>query len=163
MAAGAARIRVVFSVDTDGLLTVSAEETTTNQRQQVSVKPSYGISNDEMMNMLRESLESAEEDMNARLLAEARVDGGRMLNAVEAALIADGDLLAEFEQKMIISKLDDLKNCISKSDRAAILSCVEDTNIATEAFAAKRMDRGIREGLRGQDLDHLEKRLTKNN
>jgi molecular chaperone HscA len=160
MAAGVARIRVTFAVDTDGLLTVSAEETETGARQQVSVKPSYGLSEDEMATMLRASVEHAAEDMKARLLREARVDGERMLQAVAAALAADGDLLSEAEREGVGAVTAELEARIKGEDRGAILTAVEACNAGTEEFASRRMDRGIRAALKGQSLDRVAERLT---
>jgi len=160
MTAGAARIRVTFSVDTDGLLTVSAEEMTTGARQQVSVKPSYGLSENEMEAMLRASLEHAKDDMEARLLREARLDGERMIQAVDAALAVDGDLLNKAERSAITLILDDLREQVSGKDRGAIVAAVEVCNATTEEFAARRMDRGIRTALAGQTLDGITERLT---
>ncbi len=156
MAAGSARVRVTFSVDTDSLLTVSAEEITTSIRQQVSVKPSYGLSEDQMSRMLRESLENSKDDMENRLLLEARVDGERMLKAIETALASDGHLLSTNEYKDIELVLSKIREIIKTDNRSEILNQIELCNQATEEFAAKRMDRAIKQGLKGKKIKSLE-------
>ncbi|MBL8658988.1 MAG: Fe-S protein assembly chaperone HscA [Rhodospirillales bacterium] len=155
MAAGAARIRVTFAVDADGLLTVSAAEQTTGVEQEVAVKPSYGLSEDEMANMLYESMAHAGDDMVRRLLAEARVEARRVQLAVAAALNVDGDLLVEGEHELINDAMAALDAAIAGEDRDAIGARVEDLEKATRAFAERRMDRGIREALRGRGVDEL--------
>ncbi|TAN50587.1 MAG: Fe-S protein assembly chaperone HscA [Rhodospirillales bacterium] len=159
MAAGAARIRVTFTVDADGLLTVSASETTTGIESQVQVKPSYGLSEDEMAAMLKDSLEHAKDDMTARLLAEARVDAKRNLLAVQAALSHDSDLLSVLEREAIDRAMADVETACGKEDREAILAVSEALEAATKPFAEKRMDRGIRKALAGVSMDSLEKRV----
>ncbi|MBF0166858.1 MAG: Fe-S protein assembly chaperone HscA [Alphaproteobacteria bacterium] len=159
MAAGAARIRVTFTVDADGLLTVSACETTTGVESQVQVKPSYGISEEEMAEMLKDSLEHAKDDMAARLLAEAKVDARRNLLAVRAALSHDSDLLSALEREGIDRAIATVETACEASDREAILASAEALETATKPFAEKRMDRGIRKALAGVSMDSLEKRV----
>ena len=163
MAAGAARIRVTFAVDADGLLTVSADEATTGARQQVAVKPSYGLSEDETAAMLRASMEHAAADMTARLLREARVDGERMLQAVAAALRVDGDLLDGAEREAIAGVVDALRRTLSGDGRGAIQDAIEACNAATEEFATRRMDRGIRAALKGHSVAEVAEHLTGKN
>ncbi len=155
MTAGAARIRVTFAVDADGLLTVSAAEQTTGIEQEVAVKPSYGLSEDEMAAMLYESMAHAGDDMVRRLLAEARVEASRVHLAVGAALNADGDLLVEGEREVIEGAMAALDAAIAGEDREAIGARVEALEKVTRAFAERRMDRGIRAALRGRGVDEL--------
>lgn len=155
VAAGAARIRVTFAVDADGLLTVGAAEQTTGIEQQVAVKPSYGLSEDEMATMLYESMAHAGDDMVRRLLAEARVEARRVNLAVASAIEADGDLLAEGERKEITVVMAALDAAIEGDDRDAIGVGVEDLERVTRAFAERRMDRGIRAALQGRDVDDV--------
>ncbi|MEO5337005.1 MAG: Fe-S protein assembly chaperone HscA [Magnetospirillum sp. WYHS-4] len=155
MTAGAARIRVAFQVDADGLLTVSAREESTGIEQQVEVKPSYGLSEDEMSKMLYDSLKHAKEDMEARLLTEARVEARRVVNAVAAALQADGDLLAGAEKAPIEAAMAKLEAAIAGPDRDAINGGVEALDVATRDFAQRRMDRGIAKALTGHKVDEF--------
>jgi molecular chaperone HscA len=156
MAAGAARVRVTFAVDADGLLTVSARETTTGVEQRIEVKPSYGLTEDEMAKMLYDSMAHAKEDMTARLLAEARVEAGRTINAVRAAMTADGDLLTAKERTDINNLIVGLEGLMSGEDRDAINAAAENLEKATRPFAERRMDRGIRAALRGVSIDRLD-------
>ena len=156
MVAGAARIRVTFQVDADGLLTVSAREATTGVEQRVEVKPSYGLSEDEMARMLRNSMEHGEADMLARLLAEAKVEAERARLAVAAALAADGDLLSADERTAIDAALARVQSATGGSDRDAIAAAAAALEEATKAFAERRMDRGIRGALAGVSVDRLE-------
>jgi molecular chaperone HscA len=155
MTAGAARIRVTFQVDADGLLTVSAREESTGIEQQVEVKPSYGLSEDEMSRMLYDSLKFAKEDMDTRLLAEARVEARRVVNAVAAALQVDGDLLSADETAVIRAELAKLETAIAGTDRDAINGGVEALDLATREFAQRRMDRGIAKALTGHKVDEF--------
>ncbi len=155
MVAGAARIRVSFAVDADGLLTVSAQEKTTGVEAGIAVKPSYGLSEDEMAEMLRASIDNAREDMDRRLLAEARVEARRAVNAVSSALVADGDLLNAVERGAIDQAVAAVEKAISGNDRDAIGASVEVLEQATQQFAERRMDRGIRAALAGRHVDQL--------
>ncbi len=157
MAAGAARIRVSFQVDADGLLTVSAAETTTGMEQHVAVKPSYGLSEDEMAHMLRASLENAKVDMERRLLTEAAVEARRSALAVRSALGVDADLLSEEERQVIDRALDGVDQACLGQDRDAITLAAEALERGTKAFAERRMDRGIRQALAGVAVERLEK------
>jgi len=155
MAAGAARIRVTFQVDADGLLSVSAREQTTGVESSIAVKPSYGLSDDEIARMLRESFEHAADDMAARALAEARVEAEQVAMATDVALAADGDLLAPDERAAIDAALARVRNVRDGDDAAAVRAAVAHLNQATEAFAARRMDRGVRQALAGRAVDTL--------
>lgn len=156
MTAGAARIKVTFSVDADGLLTVGAEEVTTGVSQEVAVKPSYGLSDEEMADMLRDSMVHARDDMEIRLLTEARVEAKRVMEAVYSALHIDGKLLNEDERSHINVILNKLDETIAGVDRHAIQSMVEELDRETQTFAQRRMDKGIEEALTGIDVKKLE-------
>ncbi len=156
MAAGAARIRVTFQVDADGLLSVSAREQTSGVEAHIVVKPSYGLSEDEIINMLETSFKSAETDKQARALQEARVDSQRLLEAITAALAKDGALLSEKEKQIIVEKMQALAELAKTENHHAIHDAVEALNLATEEFAARRMDASVRQVLAGQDLKTLE-------
>ncbi len=156
MTAGAARIQVGFAVDADGLLTVTAREQKTGVEQRVEVKPSYGLTEDEMATMLYDSMRYAKDDMSRRLLTEARVEAQRALSAVAAALDADSDLLDSDEHKQIAATMTDLEASISNDDRDAISAGVEDLERVTRTFAERRMDRGIRTALHGHDVREFE-------
>ena len=156
MVAGAARIRVTYAVDADGLMTVSAREETTGTEQSIEVKPSYGLSEDEMSQMLYDSMKNAKEDMTQRLIAEARVEAGRALGAVKAAMEIDGDLLDDGERTEITALLAATEAAIAGDDRDAINAAVEKLEEGTRSFAEKRMDRGIRAALRGVEVDRLD-------
>ena len=159
MTAGAARIRVSFQVDADGLLTVSAREATTGVEQQISVKPSYGLTDEEMAEMLRQSMVHAQEDMAERLLAEARVDARRAVLAVQSALSADADLLSEDERKAIHKALANVEARAAAEDRDAIQAASAELETATRSFAERRMDRGIRKALAGVSIANLDESM----
>jgi len=155
MVAGAARIRVSFQVDADGLLSVSAREMGSGVEASVVVKPSYGLADDQITTMLQEGFASAETDMVARRLREARVEAERMTWATRAALAADGELLADGEREAIESLLVDLARIAADNDHAAIDSAVERLAEGTEGFAAARMNRGIQAALTGRQINDL--------
>lgn len=156
MAAGAARIRVTFAVDADGLLTVGAREQTTGTEQTVAVKPSYGLSEDEMARMLYDALQHGANDMQLRVLTEARVEAERVLTALAAALVVDGDLLNPQERQALDDQAAAVRRAIAGEDRDAINAAVEDLEKASRTFAERRMDRGIRAALSGRALDELD-------
>jgi molecular chaperone HscA len=156
MAAGAARIRVTFTVDADGLLNVSAREQTSGVEAQIAVKPSYGLSDEQIATMLRESFTTAEADMKARALTEARVDAERMLLATQSALDADGELLQPPERAAIESLMQSLRETVQTSTEApAVEAAVQALAKGTEAFAAQRMNEGIRKALAGKNLEAI--------
>ena len=159
MVAGAARIRVTFQVDADGLLSVSARELGSGVEAAVQVKPSYGLSDDQIATMLREGFASAEGDMVARKLREARVDAERMILATQSALRADGDLLSDAERAEIAALQTDLLAKAQADDAVAnadaIDAAVEALAKGTEAFAAARMNRGIQQALTGRSIDQV--------
>ena len=155
MAAGAARIRVTFTIDADGLLHVSAKEQASGVEAQVAVKPSYGLSDSEIARMLQEGFSTAEQDMKARALTEARVDAERMKLATLSALQADGDLLSPEERGEIERLLDELARAAEGADAAAIEAALKDVAKGTEPFAARRMNEGIRRALAGKNLESI--------
>jgi molecular chaperone HscA len=156
MAAGAARIRVTFQVDADGLLSVTAREQSSGVVADIVVKPSYGLTEDEITNMLKSSFGSAEQDKKARALREAIVDANRLIEAITAALNQDGDLLSEVERVAIEAQIKSLKEVCNSQDSTVIHKAVDLLNHATENFAAKRMDASVRKAFAGQDLNKLE-------
>jgi len=159
MTAGAARIRVTFAVDADGLLTVSAEERTTGIAQRIEVKPSYGLSHEDMADMLYDSLDNAEADMTLRLLTEARVEARRSLLALEAALARDGSLLSAEERAAIDAARAAVEAAMAGESRDEINAAAEALETLSKPFAERRMDRGIREALSGLSVGELESRV----
>ena len=160
MVAGAARIRVTFTVDADGLLSVSARETGSNVEANIVVKPSYGLSEEQILSMLKSSFGEAESDKQARALAEAKVDAQSLLGAIDAALEKDGDLLNSSEKQTILTQMDALRATINKTqghadDSDAIHAATEALNAATEDFAAKRMDASVSRALAGKNVNTL--------
>jgi len=156
MAAGAARIRVTFTVDADGLLSVSAREQGSGVESRIDVKPSYGLSDDQIATMLKDSFATAEQDMKARALTEARVDADRMLMATRSALEADGHLLDATEQRDVEALMATLRDTAANSDDAAAIEAATDALAkGTEAFAAARMNQGIQQALAGKNVESL--------
>jgi len=154
MAAGAARIRVTFTIDADGLLSVSAKEQGTGVEAHIDVKPSYGLSDEQIATMLQDSFTTAQADMKARALVEARVDADRMVEATLSALRADSDLLSFDEQTGIHALMDTVRRVAAGSDGAAdIEAATQALAKGTEAFAALRMNRGISRALAGTRID----------
>ncbi len=153
MVAGAARIQVTFTVDADGLLSVEAREETSGVEASVTVKPSYGLSDDEVTRMLQEGFGHAEDDMAARALREAQVDADRLLAALASALASDGDLLGAGDRAAVDELAETLRRARANADRAAIEHAVEALSAATEAFAAERMNRGVRRALAGRRVE----------
>jgi molecular chaperone HscA len=155
MTAGAARVRVSFQVDADGLLSVTATEKTTGAEASVAVKPSYGLADADVERMLRASFEHAREDMHARALAEQRVDGRRLIEATRSALGVDAALLSPEEGAAIEKAMLDLEKLLPGTDHRVIKQAVEALNHATEDFAARRMDEGIKRALAGRKIGSL--------
>ena len=152
MAAGAARIRVTFTVDADGLLSVAAREQISGVEAQISVKPSYGLADDQIARMLQESFTTAEADMQARAVTEARVDADRMVLATVSALNADGDLLDDEQRREIDRLMQDVQAARTLEDAKAIEAITLTLAKGTEAFAAMRMNRGIQKALAGKNI-----------
>jgi molecular chaperone HscA len=155
MAAGAARIRVEFQVDADGLLSVSAKEKSTGIEASIAVKPSYGLADADIERMLRDSFQHAKEDVHARALAESRVEGERLVEATQSALQADEALLSDAEKAEIEARLQQLRQAIPGKDHRAIKQAMEALGRATDAFAARRMDAGIKRALAGRKIGSL--------
>jgi molecular chaperone HscA len=155
MAAGAARIRVTFQVDADGLLAVSARETGSGVEASVTVKPSYGLHDDDITRMLAESMGAAESDMQARALRELQVEARRLLEATQQALGADRDLLDEAEFAQVATLMTELVERAGAGDAAALKAAVDRLAQGTEEFAARRMDRSIRAALAGRRVDDV--------
>ncbi|MBO7411220.1 MAG: Hsp70 family protein, partial [Ottowia sp.] len=155
MAAGAARIRVTFTVDADGLLSVSAEEQSSGVQAHIAVKPSYGLADGDITRMLQESFQNAGEDMRARALAEARVEAERLLLATQSALDADGTLLNAEERAAIDALMQTLRTATQESDHSVIADATQALSRGTEAFAAARMNEGIRRALAGRGVGDI--------
>jgi molecular chaperone HscA len=156
MAAGAARIRVTFTVDADGLLSVNAREQGSGVEARIDVKPSYGLSDEQIAKMLQESFSTAEQDIKARALAEARVDADRMLIATQGAIAADGELLSAAERGEIGELMNRLRALAAASeDAAAIEEATKSLARGTEAFAAERMNHSIQKALSGKNVETL--------
>ncbi len=153
MAAGAARIRVTFTVDADGLLSVSAREQGSGVEARIDVKPSYGLSDEQIASMLQESFTTAESDIKARALAEARVDADRMLLATRSALDADGALLGDDERASIDALMQALRATAADSEDAKVIEAATSALAkGTEAFAAERMNHSIQKALAGKNV-----------
>jgi molecular chaperone HscA len=155
MAAGAARIRVTYQVDADGLLAVSAREMTSGVEASISVKPSYGLADDEIARMLQDSFSSADEDMLRRALREEQVEAERILLATQSALSVDSALLSESERGAIEQQMLVVADAAKGSDHLVIKAAVEALAHATEEFAARRMDRSVHAALAGKKLDEV--------
>ena len=154
--AGAARIRVTFSVDADGLLSVSARETQTGVEAHVTVKPSYGLTDEEIVRMLKEGTGSAEEDMHLRALREEEVESMRLMQSTQSALNTDADLLSQEEFDLIAQKMSALASAVQAHDLDAMKALQKELAQATETFAERRMDRAIQQALSGKSLDEIE-------
>ena len=155
MAAGAARVRVTYQVDADGLLSVAAKEKTTGAEASVVVKPSYGLADADIERMLRDSFTHAKEDVHARALAESRVDGQRLVEATRSAVQADGHLLAAEERSRIEERMENLEKALEGAEHRAIKQAIDALNRGTEEFAARRMDEGVRRALAGKKIGSL--------
>ncbi|MFS0753301.1 Fe-S protein assembly chaperone HscA [Noviherbaspirillum sp. 1P10PC] len=155
MAAGAARIRITYQVDADGLLSVSARELHSGVEAAITVKPSYGLGDDDIARMLQESFSSADTDMQLRALREEQVEAERILLATQSALDADAALLSDQERTEIAGLIESLRSTAQGSDHQAIKEAVEALARGTEEFAARRMDRSVRAALAGRKLDEI--------
>lgn len=156
MAAGAAHIRVTFKVDADGLLSVSAVEKSTGVQAEIQVKPSFGLSDDQVAQMLKDSMNNAKEDMQARMLTEQQVEALRVLEALEASLVSDGHLLNHEELALLrteMQKLADLRLAAQSPDE--IKTAIEAVDAASSEFASRRMDMSIKQALTGQSVDEV--------
>lgn len=156
MAAGAARIRVTFTVDADGLLSVSAREQGSGVEAQINVKPSYGLSDDDIARMLKESFSTAQQDMQARAIQEAKVDAERLALATDAALAIDGDLLEPDERTRIVELVRNVRAAAAnETDAAQLEGVIKALANGTEAFAALRMNRSIQQALAGRKVEEI--------
>jgi molecular chaperone HscA len=155
MAAGAARIRVTFTVDADGLLNVAAHEQVSGVQADINVKPSYGLADDQIANMLQDSFATAEQDIRTRAVVEAQVDADRLLLAIHSALDADADLLDSQERTDIDAAMAVLTQGKAGTDAAEIEGLSKLLAQATESFAAKRMNRGIAHALAGKNIESI--------
>ena len=155
MTAGAARIRVTYQVDADGLLSVSARETHSGVEASIVVKPSYGLGDEDIARMLQDSYQSAEDDMKLRALREEQVEAERILLATDSALANDANLLSAEERADIDALIASVREAIKGSDHHAIKSAVDALGRGTEEFAARRMDRSVRAALTGRKLDEV--------
>jgi molecular chaperone HscA len=155
MVAGAARIRVTFQVDADGLLSVSARELGSGVEASVTVKPSYGLADEQIASMLKDGFAHADSDMAARKLSEARVDAERMVLATRSALDADGHLLDAAERESLQALMSTTLQAAATSDADAIDAATKALATGTEGFAAARMNEGIRKALAGRRLDEV--------
>lgn len=156
MTAGAAHIRVTYQVDADGLLSVTAMEKSTGVQAEIQVKPSYGLSDNEVANMLRDSMTFAKQDMQTRALAEQRVEADRVIEGLISALQADGDeLLSESEKQILLNAIEDLIVLRNGDSADAIEQGIKETDKASQDFASRRMDKSIRSALAGQSVDDI--------
>ena len=155
MVAGAARIRVTFQVDADGLLSVSAREQSSGVEASVVVKPSYGLSDDEIASMLKGSLEHSRDDAFRRALKEAQVEAQRLIEAVQSALKSDGELLSAEERARVETAITALQAAALAENRRQITVTMDALDAETKAFAARRMDKNIRRALAGRSIDEL--------
>ncbi|WAH57745.1 Fe-S protein assembly chaperone HscA [Pseudomonas silvicola] len=157
MVAGAAKIRVTFQVDADGLLSVSARELGSGVEASIQVKPSYGLTDGEIARMLKDSFQYAGDDKVARQLREHQVDAERLIEAVQAAIEADGDRLLDAEERMVIElQLTELRELMSGTDGAAIEQQTKRLSQVTDAFAARRLDSTVKAALAGRNLNEIE-------
>jgi len=156
MAAGAAHIRVTYQVDADGLLSVSAMEKSTGTYAEIQVKPSYGLSDDEIANMLKDSMSHVEDDIRNRTLIEQKVEADRVIEGLVSAVKNDGDeLLNEQERQDIIDAIESLIQLRNEDDVSAIEQGIKDTDKVSQEFASRRMDRSIRDALSGQSVNDM--------
>jgi molecular chaperone HscA len=159
MAAGIARLEVTFMVDADGILSVAAREETTGKEASVKVKPSYGLSDEQIEPMLLDSYEHAEEDMKRRLLTEARVEAERIEAALRAALAADGSLLDASERAELDRAAEALAQAAAGTDHRLIRERTQALDLVSKPFAERRMNRGIARAIAGHAVDEIEQKV----
>lgn len=155
MVAGSARIRITYQVDADGLLSVSAREQSSGVEASIEVKPSYGLSDDEIVKMLMDSGRHAEDDMKHRAMREETVEAERALLATQSALDADGDLLSDAERAEVDALVAGVKAVLGSDNIDAVREAVGALSKGTEEFAARRMNRSIRQALSGKNVDDV--------
>ncbi|HHT5712581.1 TPA: Fe-S protein assembly chaperone HscA [Raoultella ornithinolytica] len=153
--AGGAHIRVIFQVDADGLLSVTAMEKSTGVEASIQVKPSYGLTDSEIATMIKDSMSHAEQDIKARMLAEQKVEAARVLESLESALAADAALLSAAERQAIDEATAQLRAVAAGDDADAIKDAIKNTDTQTQEFAARRMDQSVRTALKGQSVDEV--------
>jgi molecular chaperone HscA len=161
MPAGMARLQVTFLVDADGLLSVSAREETTGKESSIRVKPSYGLTDDEVERMIRDSFAHAAQDVSERLLLVERVEADRILQATRAALAASADLLVEGEGAAITTAMGALEASQAGRDHLAIRAAIQSLDAASKDFATRRMNQALQQGLRGRDIGAVESKVGK--
>lgn len=156
MVAGAARIKVMFQVDADGLLRVSAREESTGSESRIEVKPAYGLSDTDIADMLQQSWASAADDKEARALREQQIEAEGLLQALSAALLKDGEaMLSEDEQRELLAKMEVLHREREQGSVASIAKHIEIVGKASEVFAERRMDASINQALAGRRVDEI--------
>jgi molecular chaperone HscA len=160
MTAGMARLKVTFTVDADGILSVAAREETTGKEASIRVKPSYGLTDDEVERMIRDSFDHADDDMGARLLMVERVEADRILGATRAALVASADLLIAGEREAIEAGIAGLESAKSGANHLAIRGAIQALDEVSKEFARRRMNAALDQNVRGQALDTVEKKVT---
>ncbi|EOV8483118.1 Fe-S protein assembly chaperone HscA [Klebsiella aerogenes] len=153
--AGGAHIRVTFQVDADGLLSVTAMEKSTGVEASIQVKPSYGLTDGEIANMIKDSMSYAEQDIQARMLAEQKVEAARVLESLESALAADAALLSAAERQVIDAAAEQVRAAAAVEDADAIKEAIKNIDTQTQEFAARRMDQSVRAALKGQSVDEV--------
>jgi len=156
MVAGAARIRVTFQVDADGLLSVTAREASQGVEAHITVKPSYGVTDEDITRMLQDSFAHATDDMQVRALREQQVEAKQIIEAVQVALLQDPDLVDAAERESIEQAIAALNLKLESNDHRAIKLAIESLNRATESFAARRMDKSVAKALRGHKISEIE-------
>jgi len=156
MVAGAARIRVTFQVDADGLLSVAAREMGSGVEASIEVKPSYGLSDQEITRMLQESGQFAQDDMQARALREQQIEARQLVEAVQNALAQDGELLSATEREHIVTQIQALQASLQQSDAQLLKRAIASLNDATVRFAQARMDKSVSHALSGKNISDLE-------
>jgi len=155
MVAGAARIQVTFQVDADGLLSVTAREQVSGVEASVTVKPSYGLSDDDISRMLSDGMREADADARLRMLREQQVDTLQLVESVQAALSTDADLLTAAEQTRIEQLIESARRAANADDIDQVTAAFKALSTGTDEFAARRMDRSIRTALTGKTLDDV--------
>ena len=157
MNAGAARIRVTYQVDADGLMSVSAEELTSGVIADIVVKPSYGLTDTEIESMLRASMDHAREDIILRMLKEQQVEAGRVIEAIDAALVQDGEnLLSESEIAQIRKHRDALEAVIDTASVDKLKRLIKAIEAASESYVARRMNASVKQALAGKQIDEVD-------
>jgi molecular chaperone HscA len=161
MPAGMARLKVTFTVDADGILSVAAREEFTGKETSIRVTPSYGLTDDEVERMIRDSFEHADDDMGARLLNVERVEADRILNATRIALVSSADILVSGEREEIERSIGDVERAKAGDDHLAIRAAVQALDEVSKEFARRRMNAALAQNVRGQSVSAVEKKVTR--